>query len=116
MKKIVGYPNAWTVAPGETLEVMVSTYGPESYRADLVRVICGDDDPGHGIYREAEIAAPFNGEYPGRNQPTVAGSYVTIPNAPAIAGLKSFTVQAWVFPTTPGKGAQGLIGNWRGET
>ena len=116
MKKIVGYTNAWTVAPGETLKVMVSTYGPKRYRADLVRVICGDDDPGHGIYREAEIAAPFNGEYPGREQPTAAGSYVTVADAPALAALQSFTVQAWVYPTTPAKGAQGLIGNWREET
>ncbi|MCH7540695.1 MAG: LamG domain-containing protein, partial [Proteobacteria bacterium] len=116
MKKIVGYANAWSVAPGETLSVMVSTYGPDRYRADLVRVICGDDDPDHGIYREEEIAAPFNGEYPGRDQPTAAGSYVTVPDAPAIAALDSFTVQAWVFPTTPDKGVQGLIANWLDET
>jgi N,N-dimethylformamidase len=116
VKKIVGYTNAWSVMPGDTLSVMVSTYGPERYRADLVRVICGDDDPDRDIYREEEIAAPFAGEYPGRTQPTVAGSYVIVPNQPRIAVLESFTVQAWIFPTTPGKGEQGLIANWRGET
>ncbi len=116
MKKVVGYANAWSVMPGDTLSVMVSTYGPERYRADLVRVICGDDDPDHGIYREEEIAAPFNGEYPGRTQPTVAGSYVIIPDVPSIAAPGSFTVQAWVFPTTPDRGEQGLIANWIGET
>ncbi len=91
MKKVVGYANAWSVMPGETLSVMVSTYGPKHYRADLVRVICGDDEPDHDIYREEEIAAPFSGKYPGRNQPTVAGSYVTVPATPAIALLGSFT-------------------------
>ncbi len=116
MKKIVGYSSNWSVAPGDTLQVMVSTYGPERYRADLVRVICGDDDPDRGIYREEEIAAPFAGDYPGRNQPTAAGSYVIVPAYPAIAALDSFTVQAWVFPTTPEKGAQGLIANWDPET
>ena len=116
MKKVVGYANAWSVMPGDTLSIMVSTYGAERYRADLVRVICGDDDPDHGIYREAEIAAPFNGEYPGRTQPTVAGSYVIVPDVPAIAAPGSFTVQAWVFPTTPDRGEQGLIANWIGET
>ncbi len=116
MKKIVGYPSVWSVAPGETLSVMVSTYGPETYRADLVRVICGDDDPDRGIYREEEIAAPFAGEYAGRNQPTVAGSYVIVPDSPKIAALESFTVQAWIFPTTPDKGEQGLIANWHGAT
>ena len=112
MKKIVGYASAWSVMPGETLRVMVSTYGPQRYRADLVRVICGDDEPDHGIYREAEIAAPFSGEYPGRTQPTVAGSYLIFPDVPASAAPGSFTVQAWVFPTTPDKGEQGLIANW----
>ena len=116
MKKVVGYANAWSVMPGDTLSIMVSTYGAERYRADLVRVICGDDDPDHGIYREAEIAAPFNGEYPGRTQPTFAGSYVIVPDVPAIAAPGSFTVQAWVFPTTPDRGEQGLIANWIGET
>ena len=116
MKKIMGYCTAWTVMPGDTLNVMVSTYGPDRYRADLVRVICGNDDPDLDIYREEEIAAPFAGEYPGREQITVAGSYVTIPSSPLATGLGSFTVQAWVFPTTPEKGAQGLISNWDDAT
>ena len=116
MKKIIGYLNEWSVTPGDTLNVMVSTYGPERYSADLVRVICGDDEPDHGIYREEEIEAPFSGEYPGREQSIAAGSYVTVADAPALAGLDSFTVQAWVFPTTPGKGGQGRIGNWRDES
>jgi N,N-dimethylformamidase len=116
MKKIMGYGSDWTVMPGDTLNVMVSTYGPDRYRADLVRVICGNDDPDLDIYREEEIAAPFAGEYPGSEQITVAGSYVTIPSSPLVTGLGSFTVQAWVFPTTPEKGAQGLISNWDDAT
>jgi N,N-dimethylformamidase len=116
MKKIIGYASAWTVMPGDALNVMVSTYGPDCYRANLVRVICGNDDPDLDIYREEEIAAPFAGEYPGREQVTVAGSYVTIPSSPLVTGLGSFTVQAWVFPTTPEKDAQGLISNWDDAT
>lgn len=116
MKKVVGYPSAWSVTPGDTIGFMVSTYGPERYSADLVRVICGDDDPDRAIFREEEISAPFAGEYSGRTQPTVAGSYVIIPDMPAIAAPGSFTVQAWIFPTTPYKGEQGLIANWSDET
>lgn len=115
MKKILGYTNVWGIAPGETLNVMVSTYGPERYRADLVRVICGDDDPGHDIYREEEIDAPFNGEFPGRFQPIDAGSYAVVPHSPVLAALESFTVQAWIWPTTPGKGEQGLITRWQDD-
>ena len=115
MKKILGYPNVWSVTPGETLSVMVSTYGPERYRADLVRVICGDDDPDHDIYREEEIEAPFSGEYHGRAQPIDAGSYAVVPSSSRFARFESFTVQAWVWPTTPGRGEQGLITQWRDD-
>ncbi len=116
MKKVVGYTNAWSVAPGDTLEVKVSTYGPATYRADLVRVICGDDESDHGIFREDEIAAPFAGEYPGRTQQTAAGSYVSIPASPKLDALESFTAQTWLFPTTPAKGEQGLIAHWDAES
>lgn len=116
MRKVIGYCSPWSVMPGDTLDVMVSTYGPDRYRADLVRVICGNDDPSLNIYREEEIAAPFNGEHPGREQVTVSGSYVTIPSSPLVTGLRSFTVQAWVFPTTPEKGVQGLVSNWNETT
>ena len=96
MKKVLGYTNAWSVKPGETIRVMVSTYGPERYRADLVRIICGDDEPDRDIYREEEIEAPFSGEYPGRTQPIDAGSYAVVPDSPGLATLESFTVQAWI--------------------
>jgi N,N-dimethylformamidase len=112
MKKILGYTNTWAIAPGEALDVMVSTYGPERYRADLVRIICGDGEPSHDIYREEDIEAPFSGEYPGRHQPIDAGSYAVVSNSPELAALESFTVQAWVWPTTPHKGEQGLITRW----
>jgi len=88
MKKVLGYTNVWSVAPGETLNVMVSTYGPERYRADLVRVICGDDDPDRGIYREEEVDAPLNGDYPGRLQPIdIRSSVLAIP----------LTWQVWLY-------------------
>jgi len=116
MKKILGYTNVWSAMPGDTVNFMVSTYGPERYRADLVRVICGDDEPDHDIYREEEIDAPLNGEYTGRFQPIDAGSYAVVPNSPELAGLTSFTVQAWIFPTTPEKGEQGLITQWDADT
>ena len=112
MKTVVGYANAWSAAPGDTLEVKVSTYGKERYEADLVRVVCGDDDPDRGLYREEEIAASFAGEYPGRTQTMAAGSYVVAPDPALSRSLAGFTAQAWIFPTTPLAGEQGLIAHW----
>lgn len=115
MKQVLGYANIWSVAPGEKVSFKISTYGPERYRADLVRVICGDNNPDHDIFQLEEIDAPFNGEYPGRLQAIDVGSYAAIPHSPVLDKNDSFTVQAWVFPTTPLKGEQGLITQWRDD-
>ncbi len=115
MKQILGYADVWRVIPGAKVSFKVSTYGPERYRADLVRVICGDNEPGHGIFREEEIDAPFNGVHSGRFQPIDAGSYAVVPPSAVFDALESFTVQSWVFATTPKKGEQGLIAQWRDD-
>ena len=112
MKKILGYADAWSVTPGATIGFKISTYGAERYRADLVRVICGDDHPEHGILRFDEIDAPFNGEYPGRLQPIDAGSCAIVPRADVFETLENFTLLAWVYPTTPAKGRQALMAQW----
>ncbi len=115
MKKILGYCNDWSAVAGGTVDFKISTYGPDRYEAALVRVICGDNDPRHEIFKEEEIDAPLNGEHEGRLQPIDAGSYAVVPQTAVIDGLGSFTVQAWIFPTTPLKGEQGIITNWRDD-
>ena len=113
MKKILGYCDDWSTRAGGRIDFKVSTYGPDRFEASLVRVICGDNHPDHGIFAEEEIEAPFNGWHDGLHQPVDAGSYAVVPEAPVLAALGSFTVQAWVFSTTPGRGEQGLVPNGR---
>jgi N,N-dimethylformamidase len=115
MKRVLGYSDVWSVVPGAKVCFKVSTYGLERYRADLVRIISGENEPERGVFREEEIDAPFNGEHPGRFQPIDAGSYAVVPTSAALDALESFTVQCWVFATTPNKGEQGLISQWRGD-
>jgi N,N-dimethylformamidase len=115
MKKILGYADCWSLTPGATVRFKVSTYGPSRYRADLVRVICGDNEPEHGVFHEEEMDAPFNGDYDGRFQPIDAGSYAVVEGSTALQALESFTLQAWILPTTPNKGEQGLITHWRDD-
>ena len=50
--------------------------------------------------------------YPGRRQPINAGSYVRVPASPALQALSSFTLEALIWPTTPGRGTQTLLGRW----
>jgi N,N-dimethylformamidase len=115
MKKILGYTDTWSVSPGEKVGFKISAYGAERYRADLVRVICGDNDPNHDIFQLEEIEAPFNGEYRGRLQPIDAGSYAVLPYSNAYDGIESFTALAWVYSTTPSKGRQALMVQWQDD-
>jgi N,N-dimethylformamidase len=110
---IVGYADAWSVRPGDTIKVMVSCEGgAASYRAQIVRLLCGDDSPKGPGYKEQAVEHPANGEYAGRRQAIHAGSYVVVPTRPALQSLTSFTLQALIWPTTPGRGAQTLLGRW----
>ena len=115
---IVGYADQLSVQPGDTIQFMVSSQLPQ-YRADIVRLIHGDPNPlGPGI-KENVIETPANREYPGRHQELVAGSYVTVPNAPPLQLDGSFTITAWIAATRPGqvgwaneRSAQGIVTKW----
>ena len=77
-----------------------------------MRLIHGDESPAGPGYKEREVPSAINGEYPGRSKPIHSGSYVYVPSHPELEALSSFTVTAWVFPTTPTAGLQGLVSRW----
>ncbi len=108
---IVGYADRMSVRLGDTLKIMVSC-GTASYRAQLVRLICGDDSPKGPGYKERPVEHPANGTYPGRQQWINEGSYVLVPANPLLESVTSFTLQALIWPTTPGRGAQTLLAWW----
>ena len=109
--KIVGYGNRLSVQPGETIRFMVSCQAP-AYRAEIVRLIHGDDNPkGPGVKSEP-VAAPSNGRYPGRVQALHRGSYLIVSDPSALDFAGGFTCQAWICPTTPDKTGQGILTQW----
>ena len=111
--QVVGYADRLSVQPGETIRFMVSSELPR-YRAEIVRLIHGDPNPkGPGI-KEELVATAANGEYPGRHQEIPVGSYVIVPDNPALHMAGSFTLQAWIAPTTPQRGVQGILTKWSG--
>jgi N,N-dimethylformamidase len=109
---IVGYADRMSVRPGDTLKVMVSCENASSYRAQLVRLICGDDSPNGPGYKERPVEHPANGAYPGRRQWINAGSCVLVPANPLLESVTSFTLQALIWPTTPGREPQTLLASW----
>ena len=105
---VVGYADRLSVQPGQTIRFMVSCDFPR-YRVDLVRLIHGDINPRGPGYKEETIPASINQSYPGRRQRLPGGSYALIEDQPALRLRGSFTLQAWISASTPGKGAQGIL-------
>ncbi|MCS6925707.1 MAG: LamG domain-containing protein [Candidatus Binatia bacterium] len=109
--KVIGYSDKLSAAPGETVRFMVHCQLP-TYRVDIVRVICGDTNPqGPGV-KEQVVKTPVNKTYRGRRQTIETGSYVTIPHCPLLETLNSFSFQAMIWPTTPGRGRQVIMSKW----
>ena len=111
MLRITGYSDRYSVCPGDTLKFYVNAENNESYDAHWVRLIHGDTNPDGPGYKEEELAAPCNLTYQGRNQRIHGGSYVIIPQDDRL-NVDSFTLQAYIFPTTPEKGRQGIVTKW----
>src|SRR3954471_1593079 len=115
---IVGYGDRLSVQPGETIKFMVSSKSP-TYRADIVRLIHGDPNPkGPGI-KEQVVNTPANADYPGKPQVLPLGSYVRVADAPPLRLAGSFTITAWIAPTThtsetsmPTPTVQGIVSKW----
>jgi N,N-dimethylformamidase len=96
---ISGYADPLSAQPGDTVRFRVSSESP-TFHATIVRVIHGDPDPrGPGI-KEQVVSTPVNRDYPGRHHDLPVGSYVTVPDKPALRLTSSFTITAWIAPTT----------------
>ena len=89
---------------------MVST-GRHQFQAGIVRLMHGDVNPMGPGFIEREVDATVNGVYPGREQLIWPGSYVEVPDHPALTPER-LTVIAHVYPTTPERGRQGIVTKW----
>ena len=114
MLRITGYSDRYSIRPGDDITFYVNSEKGEDYEAKLVRLIHGDTNPDGPGYKEEEIDAPFDGTHSGRNQKIHGGSYVIVPHDDRMS-VSSFTIQAFIFPTTPTKGRQGILTKWVGR-
>ena len=118
-----GYADRLSVEPGGDIRFMVSSERVR-YRADIVRLLHGDANPDGPGVKERVIEAAVNGEYPGRRQTLPLGSYALVPDHPVLQLEGSFTVTAWIAPTSqrgapdaPGSvfaRTEGLVTKWAG--
>lgn len=105
---IVGYSDHFSVKPGWTMRFMVSSRSP-TYQAALVRLRHTDRNRTGPGFKTESIGSAFAGEYPGYEESIYTGSYVEVPPDNSLALSDGFTLQAWIYPTTPDKGLQGLL-------
>jgi N,N-dimethylformamidase len=112
MKGILGYCDPWSAAPGETMQFMVSCLDGGSYEAQIVRLKQPEAGPLATPFAPEAVVAPCNGLHTGRRQAIPAGSLAVVPAHPALAPAGSFTLAAYVMPTTPQKGRQAILGTW----
>jgi len=109
MTRILAYSDRVSLAPTESVKIMVSCDGLESYDAQLVRVIQGDINPDGPGYREKPLPLHLGGPFKARYQSIHAGSHAEIADAPVLHALSSFTLQTYIWPTTPAKGTQTIM-------
>jgi N,N-dimethylformamidase beta subunit-like protein/concanavalin A-like lectin/glucanase superfamily protein len=106
--KIIGYSDPMSTAPGEVVRFMVSTELP-SYRADLVRLIQGDDRPEGPGFKEELIEVACAGEYKGQVQAIHPGSYIEVAHSDVLMPLDGISIAAWIWPTLPMGGRQTIV-------
>jgi len=114
--QIYGYSDRLSVTAGDEIKFMISAEGTASFRAQLVRLIHGDEHPDGPGYREQAIEAPLNRDWPARKQYVQKGSFLNVADPERVLAPEgAFTLYAYVFPTLPGAGRQVILGRWSVE-
>ncbi len=112
MTVLMGYADKISVAPGDAIAFKVSCAGTPRYRAEIVRVLSPEAGPDAPEFRKETVQTPANREYAAREQALHCGSWAMVPAHPVVSGLESFSVQAMIWPTLPGRGRQAILGTW----
>lgn len=112
--RLHGYTDRLNVTAGTRVTAHISAEGTSSVRAQLVRLIHGDENPEGPGFIEREVDHPVNRDWPVQRQYTQKGNYLTVADPAgrlALAG-RSFTLYTFVWPGMPQAGRQVLLGRW----
>ncbi|MEV0973321.1 N,N-dimethylformamidase beta subunit family domain-containing protein [Microtetraspora glauca] len=110
---IRGYTDTPSVAPGETVSFHLSADRAGQADVRLVRLQHGDPDPSGPGIRITPVPAEVDGVVDVAPRFTQHGSFVTVDDSRgALAGAQGLTVHCFLWPTTPAKEHQGIIGRW----
>ncbi|MCK8615511.1 N,N-dimethylformamidase beta subunit family domain-containing protein [Gordonia sp. C13] len=110
--RLLSYTDRLSVAPGEPIEFKVSSLISGRFEADIVRLRHGDRNPAGPGFREDVIESEVTGSYPARVQDVDSGSFIRVDDEGKLALTGSFTLHAYVCPTTPAKDQQVVMGKY----
>ncbi|NOX50477.1 MAG: LamG domain-containing protein [Gammaproteobacteria bacterium] len=112
-KMLTGYCNL-SVQPVDALNFMVSAQGCTTAEVNIVRLIHGDESAQGPGYVDEPVEAVCNGMIAVTEQNTApAGNFVEVVDVDAqLFPQGSFSVHAFIWPTTPAAGRQGLVTQW----
>ena len=108
---LLGYCDKISATAGEQIAFKVSGQDGQAFEVEIVRVICADPDPLGPGERYEQVATPFDAPLTAQHQPIHAGSSAVVENLP-LTEFSSFSIAVWLWPTTPEKGRQHLLGQW----
>lgn len=107
---ITGYCDPINAKAGRDVNFMLSAEGATQADVQLVRVIHGDEHPEGPGFVEQEIDSDLPKTVDLAFQPVQAGSFVEVrDDAARLLADGAFTVHAFVWPSAPRKGRQGLV-------
>jgi N,N-dimethylformamidase len=112
MTTILAYCDPISAAPGDAVRFMVSCEGCTEYQAEIVRLINPEAEPEATPFRVEPVTTPAGRNYLARSQKLEPGSYGIVDSHPAIDRLENWTLRVFVWPTTPGRRRQALLGAW----
>jgi N,N-dimethylformamidase len=111
--RISAYADKLSVKAGDTLNIMASADGTERVRAELVRLIHGDEHPAGPGFIEQKLASAIERDWPARKQYIQKGSFLRVADPQGVLALReAFTLHAFIFPTLPAGGRQAILGRW----
>jgi N,N-dimethylformamidase len=114
--RISAYTDRLSVKPGETVSVMVSAEATATVRAQLVRLIHGDEHPDGPGFLEQPVASGIDREWPAGKQYIQKGNFLLVDDPRGkLAPSGAFTLHAYIWPATPEAGRQMLLGRWSVE-
>lgn len=112
--ELLAYVDRFSVAPGESIDVMVSS--TSEFDVELVQLFHGDLNPDGPGFKGRQIPCEVGPKFPARTQAIRPGSFARIDDTRGLDEINALTLHAWIYPTTPADGRlQGIV-SWWSET